>query len=194
VNLKYGKKAGLGKGGIHAVYIGITPINRQFMANSQPLDPALARTPGLLRRLAAICYDFVLVFGVILLLWTLYYFLLTALLGSEDVGHSVLAQLFWPLALLGMVGFHVWFWTHGGQTLGMKSWRVRVVGMDGRDPAFGPALRRYLWAWVSAAALGLGFVWALFDREGLTWHDRLSGTRLVMTVKRDKKPGLVDAP
>jgi uncharacterized RDD family membrane protein YckC len=164
------------------------------MPSKPPTDLSNATTPGLLRRLAAICYDSVLVFGVVLLLWTLYYLALAALTGNEDVGHSALAQLYWPVALLAVVGFHVWFWTHGGQTLGMKSWRVRVVDQNGDDPAFGPALRRYLWAWVSAAALGLGFLWALFDRDGLTWHDRLSGTRLVMTVKRDRKPGLVDAP
>jgi len=153
-----------------------------------------ASTPSLLRRLAAICYDAVLVFGVLLLLWTLYYFALSALSGQEDVGHSPLAQLYWPLALLAMVGFHVWFWSHGGQTLGMKSWRVRVVTEDGNDPGLRQALLRYLWAWVSAAALGLGFMWALFDRQQLTWHDRMSGTRLVMTVKRTKKPGSLGAP
>ena len=164
------------------------------MPNPPPVDIHQASTPSLLRRLAAICYDAVLVFGVLLLLWTLYYLALTGLTGNEDIGHSALAQAYWPVALVAMIGFHVWFWTHGGQTLGMKSWRVRVVALDGGDPAFGPALQRYLWAWVSAAALGLGFLWALFDREGLTWHDRLSATRLVMTVKRGKMPGLVDAP
>jgi len=157
-------------------------------AQTQPLDLDQTRSPGLLRRLAAICYDAVLVFGVLLLLWTLYYFGLSAVTGSEDVGHNRLAQLYWPLALLAMVGFHLWFWTHGGQTLGMKSWRLRVIGADGRDPAAGPALQRYLWAWVSALALGLGFLWVLVDRQGLTWHDRLSGTRLVMTVKRGNRP------
>lgn len=163
------------------------------MPSPQAIDLSRASTPGLLRRLAAICYDAVLVFGVLLLLWTLYYFALAALIGRDDVGQSALAQLFWPLAVVAMVGFHAWFWNHGGQTLGMKSWRIRVVALDGGDPRWGAAVLRYLWAWVSAAALGLGFIWALFDRDGLTWHDRLSGTRLVMTVKRGRKPGSPDA-
>lgn len=153
-----------------------------------------ANQPGLLRRLAAIGYDAVLVFGVLLLLWTLYYFALAAFVGAEHAGEHPLAQLYWPLALLAMVGFHGWFWTHGGQTLGMKSWRIRVVSdRDGGDPGWGAALTRYLWAWVSAAAFGIGFIWQAFDRDRLTWHDRLSGTRLVMTVKRGKKPGSLQA-
>jgi uncharacterized RDD family membrane protein YckC len=160
------------------------------MSESHTFDIDLTRHPSLLRRLAAICYDAVLVFGVLLLLWTLVYFILMAVTGQEDAGHSPLAALYWPLALLAMIGFHVWFWTHGGQTLGMKSWRLRVVALDGREPSFRQALLRYLFAWLSAAALGLGFLWVLFDPDQLAWHDRLSGTRLLMTVKRGKKPGL----
>lgn len=162
---------------------------------SSPTPPlADASQPGLLRRLAAIGYDAVLVFGVLLLLWTLYYFALAAIAGAEHAGEHPLAQLYWPLAVLAMVGFHAWFWTHGGQTLGMKSWRVRVVdGQTGQDPSLKQAVSRYLWAWVSAAAVGIGFLWQLFDADKLTWHDRLSGTRLVMTVKRGEKPGSLKA-
>lgn len=160
--------------------------------STAPETVANARPPGLLRRLAAIGYDFVLVFGVLLLLWTLYYFVLAAIAGAEHAGEHPLAQLYWPLAILAMVGFHGWFWTHGGQTLGMKSWRIRVVSdRHGQDPVWAEAVKRYLWAWVSAAAFGIGFLWQLFDREHLTWHDRLSGTRLVMTRKRTQKPGLL---
>jgi uncharacterized RDD family membrane protein YckC len=162
------------------------------MADTTPIDIDQAASPGLLRRLAAIGYDAVLVFGVLLLVWTLFYMALAAITGQEDVGHTPVAQLYWPLAVLSMVGFHAWFWTHGGQTLGMKSWRLRVVNAAGLNPTLGQAVRRYLWAWVSAAALGAGFLWMLFDRDRLTWHDRLSGTRLVLTTKRGGKPDSVD--
>jgi uncharacterized RDD family membrane protein YckC len=162
------------------------------MPSPKNIDLTQATSPSLLRRLAAICYDAVLVFGVLLLLWTLFYFALSAVTGQEDISQHPLTQLYWPLALVAMIGFHVWFWIHGGQTLGMKSWRVRVVAEDGGRPSFRQALIRYLFAWVSAAALGLGFLWVLFDPEQQTWHDRVSGTRLLMTVKRGKKPGLAD--
>lgn len=162
------------------------------MPKQDPLDLSLASSPSLLRRLAAIGYDAVLVFGVVLLLWTLFYFAVSAITGQEDISHEPLTQLFWPLGLSGMIGFHVWFWVHGGQTLGMKSWRVRVVAEDGGAPTLRQALLRYLLAWVSAATLGLGFIWVLFDPQRLAWHDRLSGTRLLLTVKRGRKPGLAD--
>ena len=129
-----------------------------LMPKQDAIDLDQACTPGLLRRLAAISYDAVLVFGVLLLLWTLYYFALAALIGEEDVGHNRLAQFYWPLALVAMVGFHVWFWSHGGQTLGMKSWRVRVATVDGGgDPACprrcgatcGRGFPPPRWGWVS---------------------------------------------
>ena len=70
-------------------------------------------------------------------------------------------------------------WGQTGQTLGMKSWRFRLVPIAGTGPiSWQQAAMRLLGAAVSLAACGLGYVWALFDRNGYTWHDRLSGTCL----------------
>jgi uncharacterized RDD family membrane protein YckC len=84
-----------------------------------------------------------------------------------------------------MIAFHVGFWTHGGQSLGMRAWRLRVVRWDGAPLRLSDALLRYAAAWLSALPLGLGFLWSLWDAEGYTWHDRWSRTRLVM-IKRDR--------
>lgn len=75
-------------------------------------------------------------------------------------------------------------WRRGGQTLGMRPWRLRLATSDG-----GPATPRALWlryavGTVSLLAAGMGFWWAWIDRDGLAWHDRASGTRL----RRDPKP------
>jgi uncharacterized RDD family membrane protein YckC len=61
----------------------------------------------------------------------------------------------------------------------MRAWKLRIVGADGRPPGWGRSLLRFAAGLVSWAALGLGFLWVLVDRERLAWHDRLSGTRLV---------------
>ena len=66
----------------------------------------------------------------------------------------------------------------------MKTWRIRVEAADGGPVRPGQAARRYLFAWAGAAALGIGFLWALLDRDGQYLHDRLAGTRLV-----DTRPG-----
>ena len=134
--------------------------------------------PGLLRVLAAIFYDLWLIAA----LWFLGA-IVDTLLRQAPGGNYLLLWTWWALSPLLFFG---WFWTHGGQTLGMRSWRIRVVDSEGEAVGWGQALRRYLAALVSWGAAGLGFVWILFDRDGCSWHDRLSGTYLVMTEKRGK--------
>lgn len=85
-----------------------------------------------------------------------------------------------------LAGFHLWFWTHGGQTLGMRAWRIRVVRADGAPLTAGDAARRYLAAALSLLPLGMGFWWALLDPARLAWHDRLSDTRLIRVPARPR--------
>ena len=70
-------------------------------------------------------------------------------------------------------------WRGGGQTLGMRPWKLRVVGADGQPPTTQALARRYAIGSLSLLLGGLGFWWAWFDRDRLAWHDRGSGTRLV---------------
>ena len=77
--------------------------------------------------------------------------------------------------------YFVWFWTHGGQTLPMKTWRFRVTGLDGQPVSTIRAGWRYLLAIPSIFFFGAGILWALADRDRQFLHDRLAGTRLVST-------------
>ncbi len=132
---------------------------------------------GLLRRLAAILYDVLLVFAL-LILGTLPFI---AFRAGEPVDPGNLPYQF---TLLGIVYiFFVGFWSGYGRTLGMQSWRLMIERPDGRKPDFGRASLRFLAAIVSWLPLGLGFWWSLWDKDGLAWHDRLSGTRLVYYPK-----------
>ena len=84
------------------------------------------------------------------------------------------------------------FWLRTGQTLGMLAWRLRVVQSDnGRSITWKQALIRYFVALLSWAAVGLGFAWALFDRNRNTWHDLLSGTELRMTPPLGQRPNRI---
>jgi uncharacterized RDD family membrane protein YckC len=76
--------------------------------------------------------------------------------------------------------FFGWFWTHGGQTLGMRAWRLKLLDSSGNPVTWRQSLIRYGAAWLSLLALGLGYIWVWIDPQGLSWHDRLSGTRLVV--------------
>ncbi len=145
---------------------------------SVPLEQA--SRPGLLRRLAAIFYDAWLILALWLVGAAVDAAIRAALGGHPGEGTHWLLQLY---LLATPVVFYCGFWTHGGQTLGMRAWRLRVVGPDGGRIGLRQALLRCLAALLSWLALGLGYLWALFDRDHATWHDRLSDTWLVMTRK-----------
>ncbi|MDX1432080.1 MAG: RDD family protein [Gammaproteobacteria bacterium] len=129
--------------------------------------------PGLGRRLAAIAYDSLLVAALL--------FAATALVLPLTGGEAVRPNhpLYTAYLLAVMAGYFGWCWTHGGQTLGMRAWHLRVVGLAGEPIGWRRALARFAAAALSLAPFAAGFAWAMVDSERLAWHDRLSGTRLV---------------
>ncbi len=133
---------------------------------------------GLARRLAAILYD-TLVFTAVLLVATVPFVLLARGAPTSEVGKFIFQFYLLAVALL----FFGWFWVHGGQTLGMRTWHLRLVNGTGGAISWKQALLRFLGALLSWAALGVGYLWILIDRDGRAWHDRLSGTHLVVTPK-----------
>ena len=132
----------------------------------------MASNAGLLRRLGAIVYDALLLFAL-LMLATLPF---VATRGGESVGPN---NFGYQVTLLTVAYvFFVGFWTRRGSTLGMLAWGLRVETPDGRLPSLAQASARFLAAILSWIPAGLGFIWQLWDPEHLTWHDRLSKTRL----------------
>ncbi len=135
--------------------------------------------PGLARRLAAALYDGLLAAGLTFTAHVLVVLPLT--LGLGVAPQRIAANPFYALFLCGVVMvFFCGFWSGPGKTLGMQAWRLRLVALDGGPVPRTLACQRFFAAILSWAALGLGFLWALLDPEGLTWHDRLSRTRLVV--------------
>jgi uncharacterized RDD family membrane protein YckC len=129
---------------------------------------------GFMRRVGAMLYDALLVFALLML--TAIPFI--AVRGGEAVAPS--SDLFFRLALLAVIYiFFVGFWTRSGRTLGMQSWGLQLEAPDGSVPRLGAATIRFAAAIVSWAPLGLGFLWQLWDKDKLTWHDRISNTRIV---------------
>jgi len=80
--------------------------------------------------------------------------------------------------------FYVWFWSHGGQTLGMKTWMLRLVSEDGTHIDKKQASIRAFAAVLSWSVFGLGFLWSLIDSRKRTWHDILSSSYLVQLEKK----------
>lgn len=139
---------------------------------------------GLLRRLAAMLYDALLVFAILVMLAVLS----TAILGGENVyaGGPLYVKIYNAIRFSAIFLFFVFFWTWRGRTLGMQSWGLQLETMDGAKPGFAQATLRFFAALLSWAPFGLGFLWQLVDRDRLAWHDRLSGTRLVHYPKPGK--------
>jgi len=105
----------------------------------------------------------------------------------------------WLFLLMGI--YFIWFWTHGGQTLAMKTWRIRLETHGGEKVTVKRALVRYLLAWLWIVP-GLAIAWVVGAKNWvsvlipavniLLWgvsvyldpqrqflHDRLAGTRIV---------------
>jgi uncharacterized RDD family membrane protein YckC len=125
----------------------------------------------------AMIYDGLLSLGV-LFVFTLGIVLIG---GGEAIGAD---SAWFTISLLMVVFvFFAWSWTHGGQTLGMRSWRMRVVRADGAPVGWTDALRRYAVSWLVLLPALFGLWWALVDRQGMTLQDRWSGTRTELLPK-----------
>ena len=163
------------------------------------LDPPLPvlPTPPLRRRLAAFVYEGVLLFGVLMMAGL-------AFSTLTQQRHALQGRLGLQLVAFGVLALYfVGFWSQAGQTLAMKTWRLRLVNADGGGPVTWPrGLLRYLLAWiwfVPPLALAWGMNWhasasvygalgawiALYASatrlhpQRQFWHDHWSGTRLV---------------
>lgn len=154
------------------------------MQESALTSPSPPLAPSLARRLGALLYDSLLLFGLLMLavaaLIIPYDLIAARPYPQAEPLYRLLMQLYLAAVI---VGFYVYFWTQGGQTLGMRTWRLRVVGDDGGPLSLADALRRFAWATLSLLPAGLGLWWCLLDPEGLAWHDRRSHTRLVLVAR-----------
>ena len=132
-----------------------------------------SRPAGLIRRLAAVSYDTLILAGLV--------FFLTLILVLARGGRAIPSGSWWyGVSLLGAgFLFFGWFWTRGGQTPGARAWRLRVETAEGSRVDWRQATIRFLAAWLLLLPPGLGFVWALRNPDRLCWHDQLSGTQVV---------------
>jgi len=98
---------------------------------------------------------------------------------AGDVGVAWKRHAF-QIYLLGVLfAYFSLFWMRSGQTLAMKTWRIRLVDRNGKLISLKQALMRFILAFLGLGLFGLSIVWALFDRDRQFLHDRLAGTRLV---------------
>lgn len=132
--------------------------------------------------MAALSYDLL----VLVAIWMFAAALVLLIFGGtvDVVQQPPLYHVVLQSVLLGLTGFYfVVSWSRGGQTIGMRAWRVRIVDEDGNPPDARRSLLRFPLALVSLIA-AFGFVWCLFDIRRRAWHDVMAKTRMVF-----EKPG-----
>jgi uncharacterized RDD family membrane protein YckC len=172
------------------------------------MDEQSAPAPAsLFRRMAALFYDLLLIAALLLALT----FALLPVTGGEAIltsTHGLIGRLYHALQLLLAFGYFGICWTRGGQTLGMKAWRIRIETADGRPPNWADAIVRFTigatllllgvigiwqlrtpgWNLADLAALLLllpaptNLAWVLFDREGRSLQDLAGQLRLLRQV------------
>ena len=121
-------------------------------------------------------YEALLLLGVLAVGLFVPHLLIAWLAGAVVPGAWLWLHLFALMAL-----YFVWCWSHGGQTLAMQTWKIRVTGANDSKPPLHALALRYCLAWPSLIFFGFGIVWALFDRDRQFLHDRLAATRIIVT-------------
>lgn len=132
------------------------------------------------RRAAAALYD-----GLILISWLmLATFIALILRGGTPYGPHHIGFLTYLIVMSFLL--YGWCWTHGGQTLGMLAWQLKVVRDDGQALTWLDALRRFGFILLNIICFGVGWLWCLIDQDKQSLHDRFSKTRL---IRISKTPG-----
>jgi len=136
-------------------------------------SPESSKPASVFRRFAAFIYDCLLICAL--------FFFVTAvavrLNDGEAIEHSLYKVALVPLAWI----FFGWFWINGGQTLGMRAWRIKLVNDSGESVSVGATLVRFC---IGLVLLPVVLLPAFFDKTGRGLHDRVARTRVISTKEK----------
>lgn len=148
-------------------------------------------TAGPIRRLLALVYDLLMMLAISLVYVLLVSFGNVAFTDTQ-IGEpvEVYQHLWYRLGFIVVNGaFFIYFWRHGGQTIGMRAWRLRLVNENGENPSLQQCLLRCLIAPLAVLLALIGYWWCWFDKESRALQDRLTKTHVLVLpkLKRDKE-------
>jgi len=129
-------------------------------------------------RIAAMIYESLLVIAVVFVAS----FIIIPVVGEMQTPWQ--RHLFQVYILGVLFAYFSAFWLRSGQTLAMKTWRIRLVTVDGSPLTLKQAALRFVLALLGLLLAGIGFWWALIDRDRQFLHDRIVGTRLIRVPRK----------
>lgn len=133
----------------------------------------ISEKPKLWQLMLCLLYDFLLLFAIIFMASLLF----VPLFSNIEPAYFKPLYQFYLLTVMGV--YFIWFWTHGGQTLAMQTWKFRIVDTKGERITKKQAITRYLLALIVYPIFFIGLIWMFFDRDRQFLHDRIAGTRII---------------
>ena len=129
--------------------------------------------PSLIKLGASLVYDSLVIVALCFALALLF----ISVLGDATQGTK---RYFLQSFLCISVGLYfVWCWVKSGQTLAMQTWHLKLVDQHGQLLTPPIATLRYALACLSLMFFGMGFLWAIVDRDRMYLHDRILGSRVI---------------
>lgn len=149
-------------------------------------------TPSLLRRFAAMVYDSLLLMAISILYGAVMTGINVAIKGVPATGERISWGIFGVVVFIGWIltigYFFCYFWHRSGQTLGMKTWRMKVVNRENLNcPNYSQCIIRFLCAPISLCLFGIGYWLMYLNPERQTLHDKISKTRTLLVTKEANK-------
>jgi uncharacterized RDD family membrane protein YckC len=129
--------------------------------------------PSLIKLGACLLYELLTVIAIVFVSAGLFLWIV------GDATHGAKRLLLQIFLWLIVGAYFVWCWRQSGQTLAMQAWKIKLIGDDSQLLSLNIAILRYVLATLSVVLCGLGFLWAIMDRQHLFLHDRLLKTRIV---------------
>lgn len=175
--------------------------NKQHKRKHQPKPKANVETApiaGFGPRIGALIYDALIVIGIAAIAGAVGLGIAEGLIASNlvniegryiDSAAYAGEQIWFAVLVWGSIcSFYLWFWTHGGQTVGMRAWRLRVQNSDGSAISFTQALLR-----LATAAFGLGNLQVPFDTKSRAFQDHWARCD-VLRLSKEQNGSLLTIP
>lgn len=144
--------------------------------NSKQTNPTTA--PSLIKLAAAVVYEMLTIVALSFVIAGLFVWLI------GDATHGI-ERIMLQLLLWSIIGvYYVRCWIKTGQTLALQAWHLKLVTQDSALVSIDHAIARYLLASMGLMFFGLGFLWAIVDRDNLFLHDRLLKNKIIIVANK----------